>query len=133
VDLSLLQFDVPPLHYVPSIKTSTLLLDMMDSPYDKHMAMCFAYWALLVPRCDHLIIDPATFGDIVYVPGVGGFLVDVSFYCEARHASQLLELVYSDNSRHVTMCSSGKARYFLTFFNAVSIHKSTGSIPLFFT
>jgi hypothetical protein len=68
----------------------------MDSPYGAHMVVHFAYWALPIPRCDDLIIDPATFGDIVYVPRVGGFPMDASFYCDARPTSQLLELVHSD-------------------------------------
>lgn len=38
VNLSLLQFDMPPLIDVPSIKTSsTLLLGLMYTPYDAHM------------------------------------------------------------------------------------------------
>jgi hypothetical protein len=42
VDLSLLQFDVPPLIDVPSMETSsTLLLDLMDSPYGAHMVVHF--------------------------------------------------------------------------------------------
>jgi hypothetical protein len=52
---------------VPSMKTSILSLDLMDSHYDALMVMHIAYWASLVPRCDDLIIDLATFGDIVYV------------------------------------------------------------------
>jgi hypothetical protein len=94
VDLSLSQFDVPPLIDVPSTNTSsTLLLDLTDSPCDEHMAVSFDYWALPVPGCDDLVIDSPTFGDIVSIPRVGGFLVGASFYYDMRHASQLLELV----------------------------------------
>jgi hypothetical protein len=38
--------------------------------------MHFAYWALLISGCDDIIFDPTTFGDVLYVPGVGGFIVD---------------------------------------------------------
>jgi hypothetical protein len=41
VDPSLLQIDVP------SMKTSTLLLDWVDSSYSAHMAVHFACWAYL--------------------------------------------------------------------------------------
>ena len=89
MDISLLQFDVPPLIDVPSMETSSrLLLDLVDSPYGAHMAVHFAYWALPIPGCDDLIIDPTTFGEIVYVPRVGGFPVNILFYCDARLTSQ---------------------------------------------
>jgi hypothetical protein len=84
VGLSLLQSDVPPLIDVPTVETySTLLLNLMDSPYNAHMAVHFACWTLPIPRCDDLIIGATTFGYIVYVPNVGGFPLDASFYYDA--------------------------------------------------
>jgi hypothetical protein len=62
VDLSLLQFVVPLLIDVYSTETSsTLSLDIIDSLYDAHMVVHFTYWALPIPGCSDLIIDPATF------------------------------------------------------------------------
>jgi len=51
--------------------------------------------ALLILGCDNLIIDHATFGDIVYVPRVGGFLVDAWFDGDIRPTSHLLEWVHN--------------------------------------
>jgi len=59
--------------------SSTLLLDLINSPYFAHMVVHFASWTLPIPRCDDLIIEPATFRDIVYVPGIGGFPMDALF------------------------------------------------------
>ena len=61
VGLSLLQTDVHPLIDVPTVETySTLLLNLMDSPYNAHMAVHFACWTLPIPRCDDLIIGATT-------------------------------------------------------------------------
>jgi len=80
----------------------------------------------------NLTIDPTTFGDIVYVPGVSGFPVDASFYYDERIASQLLELIHSDIFRPMTTFSHVGATYFFTFFDAFSIHRYTRFVPLFF-
>ena len=84
VGLSLLQTDVHPLIDVPTLETSfILLMNLMDSPYNAHMAVHFSCWSLPIPRCGDLIIGATTFGYIVYVPKVGGFPVDASIYCDA--------------------------------------------------
>jgi hypothetical protein len=84
VGISLLQFDVPPPIDVPTMEiSSTLLLNLMDSPYSAHMAVHISNWTVPIPRCDDLIISATTFGYIVYVPRVGGFPMDASFYCDA--------------------------------------------------
>jgi hypothetical protein len=105
--------------------SSTLLLDLMDFPYGAHIAVHFPHWTLPIPGYEDLIIDPATFGDIVYVLGVSGFPVDASFYYDVRRASQYLDLVHSDIFGPMTTCYHGGAKYFFIFFDVVSIYRST--------
>lgn len=60
-----------------------------------------------------------TFGDVLYVLGVGGFIVDAL----VGDASQLLQFVQSDIFGFMTICLKGEAKCFLTFFYIVSTHR----------
>jgi hypothetical protein len=78
------------------------------------------------------LLTPPHFETLFYVPKVGGFLVDALFYCDVRPTPQPLELVHSNIFKTVTTFSHGGAKYVPTFFDAISIHKSTRFDPLFF-
>jgi hypothetical protein len=47
------------------------------------------------------------FGDVLYVPGVGHFRVDASYYCDRRPTSQYLELVHNGIHGPMTICLHG--------------------------
>lgn len=68
----------------------------MDSLYNAHLLMHLTYWALPVSGCDDIIFDPTTFGDVLYVPRDGGFIMEAFIYCDTKYTSQLSELVHSD-------------------------------------
>jgi len=57
-------------------------LNLKDSFYDAQIGKTFFLHGL-VPGCDDIIID-STFGDIIYVFGVGHFIVDDLVYCDVR-------------------------------------------------
>lgn len=42
---------------------------------------------------DEVLINPAKFGDVFYVPEVGGLTIDASFCCDVKQAPHHLDLV----------------------------------------
>lgn len=72
-----------------------------------------------------LSLDPITFGDVLYIPGVGGLVEDTSDYCDAN-----LNIWFIVTFGLMTTYSHGEDTCLLTFFYGASTHRSTGSFTL---
>jgi hypothetical protein len=58
---------------------------MMDSFYNALFIL-----ALIVSRCNSIIIEFQIFGYVLYIPRVGSFAVNALVYCDMRHVYMLL-------------------------------------------